>query len=436
MNELKKELEGMSEVFLSDGIKIVIGDKSAVIYDFLEGRAYRINKNIAKALQQSVLVSVEEVKTSLLQATGNRESAAFSTIEGFLSTLKEKGILNRCLDKRGSEEKIIKTKENPTLKHCAIETTLNCNFFCPHCYIGERKDSNDLSLSILPFIFNQLTLLKVPELHLTGGEFFLREDAEGILDLLKDYNFNVRIVSNGSLIKNHMVNLLKELGVSIQISVYGFSDEVCRNYTNKSGILQTIMATIFNLQKVDIKLILAYTVMRQNEKDLERFVNFCEENEIDYRIAGVLPIGRAKRNRSDLILSENRKTEIENKYLGNNRPIIFKTHSCDLSRMCILSNGDISPCLMLRNSEYMMGNVMKNTLASIWHSDRFSFFRKRLDIEEREPCKNCEIKYICGGACPAISDSVFSSGSKTPVRYSKGKCQFYPGKGFLEYCEI
>lgn len=146
----------MPELFFSDGIKTIIGSRGAVIYDFLEGRAYRINKGIAKVLQDSVPGSIKKVRTALLQATGSKGRSAASTTEAFLSALKERGILNRSLNEAEIEKKII-NGENLVMKHCAIETTINCNFSCAHCYIGERQLSANLSLHTLRSIFDQLT---------------------------------------------------------------------------------------------------------------------------------------------------------------------------------------------------------------------------------------------------------------------------------------
>ena len=56
-----------------------------------------------------------------------------------------------------------------------IEITSNCNFFCKHCYNGERQNK-ELSCDDVNKIFIKLKKMGINNIQITGGEPLLRKD--------------------------------------------------------------------------------------------------------------------------------------------------------------------------------------------------------------------------------------------------------------------
>jgi len=66
------------------------------------------------------------------------------------------------------------------------------------------------------------------------------------------------------------------------------------------------------------------------------------------------------------------------------------------SLISICANGDIMPCHMFSDSQFIMGNALVDDLNPFFEAHKNPLF----PVDRKESCKDCELKYLCGGGCP------------------------------------
>ena len=69
--------------------------------------------------------------------------------------------------------------------------------------------------------------------------------------------------------------------------------------------------------------------------------------------------------------------------------------------LAIDPNGNVYPCQLLHFHQFCAGNIKENSLKSIYEKSEVLQYFKKLTVLEIDGCRDCEIRYICGGACRA-----------------------------------
>ncbi|MCP4313353.1 MAG: SPASM domain-containing protein, partial [Bacteroidetes bacterium] len=66
--------------------------------------------------------------------------------------------------------------------------------------------------------------------------------------------------------------------------------------------------------------------------------------------------------------------------------------------MCVYSNGDVYPSASFAgHAGLRCGNVLDNTLREIWENSNMSKAFRNATLQNKDKCKECHIKFICGG---------------------------------------
>ncbi len=95
----------------------------------------------------------------------------------------------------------------PPPSKATIELTMRCNLACRMCF-RDKEGKKELSLKELKKVFDGLPP-SIGEVHLIGGEIFLRSDIFDILDDLDGRSLRIRIHSNGTLLNDAKIERLK-----------------------------------------------------------------------------------------------------------------------------------------------------------------------------------------------------------------------------------
>lgn len=99
-----------------------------------------------------------------------------------------------------------------------LEVTSSCNNVCQFCYNVWQKGQPERDIF---FILDRLIEQDVKLLFLTGGEPLLRKDLFQLIEHSVDHNVRLVIVTNGTLLTEEKAQNLKDLGVSVQVSLHG-----------------------------------------------------------------------------------------------------------------------------------------------------------------------------------------------------------------------
>jgi len=304
--------------------------------------------------------------------------------------------------------------EKPKLRDLFIEVTLKCNAYCEHCgsSCGNDVPDDGMSTDDIKHILDDVASNFKPQdilLNITGGEPLLRSDLFELMAYAVGLGFSWGITTNGILINDRIINLIKETKMaSISISLDGLK-ETHETFRKVPHSFDKIINNIKKLQKIKtIKVVQVTTVAnKKNLHELPAMYELMKDLKIDaWRIVNVDSIGRAKDN-CDILLDSNdyqylfdfiEKSRLEKiikieygcaHYLG----ISLEKELRDTYFMCttglsvasLLYNGDIYVCPNVeRRPELIQGNIKQDLFSKVWYT-KFKEFRN----EKRTSCDMC-----------------------------------------------
>jgi len=407
-------------------IRTLSGLSGTVIYNFKTKRTFVFSTILWDCVIQYLPDYQESLFTRLCFAF---PSASQERINWFLDTLIKVGVLvletDFTIEDKLEDKYPFADEISCFPKFASIEVSTRCNFRCLHCYLGvARNNPIDMPRSIIDKLSFDLKNLGVENLQVTGGEPLLRSDSIDIIESLSSF-FLVDLTTNGICINDTIVDRLKCVN-AIQISVYGFSEKSFASFIGSGGIgLKHLLDNILMVKSKGINLSLAYIVTNNNQYEITDFVSFCIENEIEYKLGFSMPIGACCDNISLLAMNLERKREIIRTYRGNliNEPTL-KKYCCNPNKISVMADGRVLSCSMLRErEEYVFGNVYDEPIANIWGRG-VRKFAQATALDQYSPCSNCELRYVCGGICPALDrDKIIGSSIES--------CRVYNEKDLL-----
>jgi len=148
-----------------------------------------------------------------------------------------------------------------------LDVTYRCNERCVHCYL-DHDDHGEMTTSEIKELFNQLANAGVFFLTLSGGEVLMRRDFFELVEHARRLLFNVKIKTNGVMIREAEAKRLRELAVEqIQISVYSHRAEVHDAITKLPGSHKRTIEAIRFLKEQGLKVVIANVLMVGNAQD-------------------------------------------------------------------------------------------------------------------------------------------------------------------------
>lgn len=176
------------------------------------------------------------------------------------------------------------------------EITTECNFYCKHCYLGDKKKTGK--------IFKKKEMLKcIDWLYKGGVKTILFMGGEPLIhpfiyDAVKKtgkygYNLHAGVLTNGFLLTDSVVAQLKANGVNaVQVSI----DGIGFSYKKTRGInFDIINANIKRLNKNRILTQAKFTITKRNLGAFDEVWEYCQDNKILLSTSLVLEIGNAKK---------------------------------------------------------------------------------------------------------------------------------------------
>jgi len=158
--------------------------------------------------------------------------------------------------------------------------TYKCNLRCKYCRIWERPIKDELSLAKIKSILSSADNLKW--LHFSGGEIFLREDIEEIMDFAMAKNRKLAILTfptnglnTGKITKVAKFLAEKSSGrvkIIVTCSIDG-PEDIHDRLRGAEGTYEKCIETFIQLKAIKgIKSYVGVTVSKDNYKDLNRLL--------------------------------------------------------------------------------------------------------------------------------------------------------------------
>ena len=290
-----------------------------------------------------------------------------------------------------------------------------CNLRCPHCYMnaGERLgvelSTEEIKKVLFGFKQNGGNIVT-----LTGGEVATRRDFIEIVQYAASVGLEIKILSNGVLWRQDMVNDISNIISSIQFSIDGYDEESnkrIRGVNSFKSTLRTIDKFVAKGVQVDVAVTPFFDDDLKNH--IQDYANFAKSLTDKYegekfviRFSYELLDGR------EIKLTEEDRTEygkiidkIYSTYYGmdiSDYPFIgrFREHrileNCMFGHLSISATGDVFLCSRIP-SVTAIGNVRIMPMETIMQKAKAA--QGLSNINNLRPCNSCELKYICGGGC-------------------------------------
>ncbi|MEZ4741674.1 MAG: SPASM domain-containing protein [Bdellovibrionota bacterium] len=343
------------------------------------------------------------------------------------------------------EAKLPKTvaKELPKIDISAIALNVeeSCNLRCTYCYAGDGnygKDSS-MTLAVAKDILTSLAKGK-PRFHIQffGGEpllnFKLIEEIVHWCKTWSETKFTFSITTNGVLLRDQIMDFLKENKFSVTISYDGKAiQEAQRKFKNLNTSSNFIRNKIIKYEK-DFSQLPSFTIrgtVSNNEvskseaamfdslnsfkhsvaisrASIDKFGNAYNEKDIDTLIQALTSVVEHYLNLEDFdTIMRIAKIRSFIKILHFGR-LHLNTCTAGLNYLSVSTSGQYFLCHRFTEDESAKVGNYKNGI----DTDKLSQLRNHR-MGEQEPCRSCWMRNWCGGGC--YHENQLATGSKTKI---------------------
>ncbi len=296
-----------------------------------------------------------------------------------------------------------------------LHLTYACNFNCLYCYNNITRNSsigNILSAKKWSTIINELNNFGIRKIVITGGEPFLAKHLFNIFNAWRDMGNNIDIITNGTLVEECDLSIIKNVFNSVSISIDSHIKEIA-NSLRGIAVYSTVHNTInmFNNNGIKWKINSVLT-----SKNINTFSD-TEKYYLDKGAESVKPtivsLGSSK-NR-DLLPQ---LYEIENYYIKKCESIrqgikegsitdrlnIWFGCGAGVREFAIDPFGFVYPCRLLMSKEWRCGQLGVKHFKDIWENSEL-LVSLRDYLQDPNKCTECLIARHCRGGCLAHSTS-------------------------------
>lgn len=301
------------------------------------------------------------------------------------------------------------------VKTLQVYLTNACNLHCPHCYMfAGAKTQNELSTEELFRLFQDYRNQGGEKITFTGGEVTMRRDLYEIVEFAANLGIKVRILTNGTSWDDELIAKISPLLSSIQISIDGFSEQTNSRVRGRGSFdisLRTLDKFVENGVPSEVSITPFY------DKDFESYVNdfatFAQQLTEKYR-------GHQFKIKFAEQMMEGREVSLDPEQQENYSKVINKIHdryygantedlsfvkafrepqimdNCMYGVISVSSTGDVYFCARIPSMS-PIGNIRNMSFEDVMQMSRLA--QSQSNINNLAPCKDCSIKYICGGGC-------------------------------------
>lgn len=409
-------------------------DGAVALYHSLRMKPVYLSKNAFESLQ-----------TWLASSFCDNIENAPEEIETEVQELVKYKILTRAQDEDDRVLSFVRSKiPTPAVNVCYMIMSEQCNLACKYCFLGNNdcdKRSSFLleNMSIetadktLAFFVRQIkeSGLDVeenkPVLIFYGGEplvnFKVLEYIAVKVNELRNIekcmrNVEMSIVTNGLLLDEFRIRRLHELGVSIGISIDGFTEEANRMRVDISGkpVFSRILDKLNLCKSLGVDVSLSVTLSEETIKNTKDILNLVDTY-------GIKAFGFNIMMSSDnLVLSQNYNEaaaqfiidefiELRKRGIYEDRmmrklksfskaQVYFSDCAATTGGQVVIApNGQVGICHgCLHNKQYFVAHIDDDDFVAI--KDKNFIEWSQITPLNHEECMDCPALGICGGGCP------------------------------------
>jgi len=287
-----------------------------------------------------------------------------------------------------------------------------CNLNCKYCYATDRVESSypQMSLDDYKRIIDEiLSINSKMSFTITGGEPLMNKDCISIAKYINEKGTCVDLLTNGTLINESNIRQIKECFWKVTISIDGSTKEKHERFRGPNTYDRTQRAMDLLLE-YQVPYYLSMTVNRLNIDDVN-----CMAKQYGGRLrfAPLFPAGNANHSDEDLSITGKEYYDLLLNAKGVN-PLSYCESTLDASQQCrrckcaiggselsVSATGDVYPCQLLHYPQFYIGNIHDASIVDLYNNSGIIRQCSMMTVDNIEGCKDCVIRYICGGACRA-----------------------------------
>lgn len=267
-------------------------------------------------------------------------------------------------------------------------------------------------------------------LSILGGEPTLYCGINQILECVEKNKIKTTITTNAINIPDNVFTTIVESDyITPSISIQSLNNET--NFelmgVKASAIIKSIKKFI-NAKKTP-RISIVYT--KQSIEEIYELIDYCYDNNISDIFLNVFVSGNKKSNLKEHTFDDYRNINtLINKYLKKNqmyKSINFQIQGClqysayydydfenldkynilkygceaGNTKIEIMPNGDVLPCVIFRNDDFDLNNVFKEDILYIWKKSKYLRMLRKFKCKDLR-CKKCKFYIFCNGGCPAF----------------------------------
>ena len=295
-----------------------------------------------------------------------------------------------------------------------LDLTYRCNERCVHCYL-DHDDHGEMTTGEVFDLLAQLADAQVFFLTLSGGEVLMRRDFLAIVEKARQLLFNVKVKTNGVMIRESEAARLRELGVEqVQISVYSHRPEIHDSITKLPGSLDRTVRAIRFLKSQGLKVSISNVVMNANFADQRGVMMLARELGAEYTLDPTIS-PKLDGDTSVLILripgTELNQIFHDPELVGNVEEFcappppagedVMQGLPCSAGHTaCYISPyGDVFPCVQF---PLPSGNVRRQKFIDIWHDSPQLKEVRSIRAKDLPTCSTCAHVGTCT-RCPGLA---------------------------------
>jgi radical SAM protein with 4Fe4S-binding SPASM domain len=307
------------------------------------------------------------------------------------------------------------------LRELWIHTNNSCNLKCAHCLVSSGPDGDrGLPTEKLIQVIDQGLALGVERFFFTGGEPFVRPD---LFDLIRVVSAQARLIilTNGLLFTGRRLEELRGCDrerLGLQISLDG-SNPAENDPIRGEGTFEGICEGVRTAVREGFDVVVTTAVCRRNAGDVSRITRLVAALGVknhhllwphrrgralevvdQYTLSAheALDVLREARKAADECGITIDNAEAFRMRVGSERGVRYDLSNAAFESLCVYSDGEVYPSAALANiRELACGNVLARSLAEIWQGARVLRGIRSLTVVEKPTCRECPIRYLCGG---------------------------------------
>ena len=301
----------------------------------------------------------------------------------------------------------VKQAKAPTT--VTFQVTDRCNYDCVHCY-QEHTRKTELTFEQIDDILQQLAEAGVLFLTLMGGEFFMRPDADRIVERAHQLGFAIKLLSTGHHIHERRADFLATLKpIQLDLSLYGDTAHVHDQVTRQAGSWKRTVAAARRMIERKVPVLLKSPVMEQNIEGLKNLKALAESMgatcSFDAKVTAkensdleptTLRMGQATLKTfyrsEELGIATQLEETYRNADLKQLRPEDHTACGAGERAIAINPQGQVWPCNAL---PVECGDLREQTFQEIWKSSEKLQHIRTLRWRDIDDCKRCELRAFC-----------------------------------------